>query len=993
MTDIAPEQSDRFASGFGDDTEKTVRQITLLLLLLALFSVGFWLFAPERAVHLSHYPVLHTLVEIPAIVIAAMVFGIGWNAYDENRPLALPILACGFLTVGLLDLMHVLSYQGMPDFVTPNNPEKAINFWLAARYAAAIALAAAALLPWYPADLPWFRHILLTGCLTFASFIIWFGVFQEEHWPRTFLPGHGLTPFKVKAEYALACIYLTITLVLLYRLRRPQPIVLAYLMGAAAITALSELFFSFYQSVNDLYNFVGHAYKAIAYFLVYRGIFVEGVHEPYLRLQASREALRKSEARFQDLLEFAPDGLLLADSACRLVIANVKAETIFGYLRTELIGQSVEVLIPAMCEERQLGHWGAPHDGQRSPSVVKEVWGKRKDGSDFPAEVTLGQLHTEHGLMTIVAVRDITRRKQREEERNRLVAILEETSDFIGIADADHRLIYINQAGRAMVGIGATEDIASVRIEQLHPREIFKALSTGGLVEAERAGIWRGETEMVNRSGQTIPLSQVIIAHKGADDRVAYWSTVARDIAEQKQYEAMLKFQATHDHLTTLPNRFLFRERLERAMLRAQRAGGLVAVFLVDLDDFKDVNDTLGHDIGDELVKLIGARLKGALRKEDTVARLGGDEFAVLLPHVDDALSAGRMAQAMLDVIAQPCLIENHYIFIGASIGITLYPNDGNDVHGLLRNADMAMYKAKDEGRRSFRFYAAEMDARLRERLEIVNDLRKALDRNEFTLHYQPRVNLATGRICGVEALIRWQHPEKGSIMPGKFIPIAEETGLIIPIGEWVFRTACAQAKAWCDKGLPFNRMAVNLSARQFAQPDLVEVVAAIVEQTGLPPQMLELEITESMLMRDQSMATTVLDRLKQVGVFLAVDDFGTGYSSLNYLKQFPLDYLKIDRSFVRDLIEDPDDARIVEAIIALAHSLDLGVIGEGVETTEQIEFLRTRHCDEMQGYYFSKPASADEIEALLVTGKSLELPLPALSPGAVVKLPRKRSK
>ncbi|HYE36752.1 putative bifunctional diguanylate cyclase/phosphodiesterase [Methylocaldum sp.] len=776
MTGIDLERLNQSALASGPDTERTVKRMALLLFPLGLFAFGLWLFTPGTAIRFSHYPAIHTVAEISAVVIAMMVFGIGWSAYDSNRPLSQPILACGFLTIGLLDLMHTLSFPGMPDFVTPNSPEKAINFWLVARYVAAAVLLATALLPWRPMNRAGLRRLMLAGSLAFTSLIAWFGLFREDLWPRTFLPGQGLTPFEVKAEYTLAFIYLIIALILLCRLRRPQPIVLVYLMGASAVTALSELCLSRYRAVNDLCNLVGHVYKAVAYFLVYRGVFVDGVREPYLRLQISREALRKSEARFQDLLKFEPDGILLTDSAGNIVMANAKA--------------------------------------------------------------------------------------------------------------------------------------------------------------------------------------------------------VARDIAEQKQYEAMLKFQATHDSLTALPNRSLFRNRLERAMLRAQRAGGLVAVLLVDLDDFKNVNDTLGHNIGDELVKLIGARLKAALREGDTVARLGGDEFAVLLPHIADPLFAGRKAQALLDAIAQPCRIENHYIFISASIGITLYPNDGDDVHGLLRNADMSMYKAKEEEeeRCKFQFYTAEMDARLQERLEIVNDLRKALDQGEFTLHYQPRVSLVTGRICGVEALIRWRHPEKGSIAPGKFIPIAEETGLIVPIGNWVFRTACAQAKAWRDKGLSFNRMAVNLSARQFAQPDLVEVVAAIVDQTGLSPQTLELEITESMLMRDRSMAIEVLRRLKQLGVYLAVDDFGTGYSSLSYLKQFPLDYLKIDQSFVRDLIEDPDDARIVEAIIVLAHSLNLGVIAEGTETPEQIAFLRARRCDEMQGYYFSKPAPADEVEAMLATGKSLEL-------------------
>ncbi|MDV3240779.1 MAG: PAS domain S-box protein [Methylocaldum sp.] len=408
MTDIDFDRSGHSVFVFGTDTEKTVRQIVLLLLPLGLFSFGLWLCVQEHGVRFADYSALHTLVEIPAIVIAAMVFGIGWNAYEENRPLTLPILACGFLTVGLLDLMHVLSFPGMPNFITPSSPEKAINFWLSARYLAAVTFLAAGLLPWRPMKRLSFRCAILAGCLAFASLIVWLGLFREDFWPRTFLSGQGLTPFKMKAEYALTLIYFTVTLVLLYRLRRPQPRVLAYLMGASAVTALSELCFSRYRAVDDLCNFVGHVYKAIAYFLVYRGIFVEGVHEPYLRLQASREALRKSEARFQDLLEFEPDGVLLADSACRIAMANAKAEAIFACPRAELIGRSIETLIPEICRAKHSARWHTHRKEKQTLSVGREVWGRRNDGSDFPAEVTLGPLHTEQGLMTIVAVRDIT---------------------------------------------------------------------------------------------------------------------------------------------------------------------------------------------------------------------------------------------------------------------------------------------------------------------------------------------------------------------------------------------------------------------------------------------------------------------------------------------------------------------------------------------------------------------------------------------------------
>ena len=435
----------------------------------------------------------------------------------------------------------------------------------------------------------------------------------------------------------------------------------------------------------------------------------------------------------------------------------------------------------------------------------------------------------------------------------------------------------------------------------------------------------------------------------------------------KRQYE-QIRHQATYDGLTGLPNRILFHEMLAHAMARTRRTEKLLAVMFIDLDGFKNINDTLGHKYGDILLKEIALRLTAALRKDDLVARQGGDEFIILVQDLAVVQSIVHIAEKILAAVSETVIADGHAMHVTASIGITVFPFDDVEIDHLLRDADIAMYHAKEAGKNNFRFYAAEMNALIRERLEIENGLHHALERNELVLHYQPQVDIGSGKIFAVEALLRWAHPEKGLIPPGKFIPVAEESNLIVAIGEWVLRTACKQNKAWQDAGLPHVRMAVNLSARQFRQHGLVAVVAEAMEDAGLAlhSDNLELEVTESMIMKNIGETITTLNKLHEMGVSLSVDDFGTGHSSLTYLKRFPIHTLKIDKSFVDDITSDPDSAAIAATIIALGHSLKLNVIAEGVETAEQLAFLREMKCDEMQGYYFSRPIPAEELERLL---------------------------
>jgi diguanylate cyclase (GGDEF)-like protein/PAS domain S-box-containing protein len=455
------------------------------------------------------------------------------------------------------------------------------------------------------------------------------------------------------------------------------------------------------------------------------------------------------------------------------------------------------------------------------------------------------------------------------------------------------------------------------------------------------------------------------------------------DITARKLSEQRIHHVAQHDVLTGLPNRSLLQDRLSQAVAYSVRCDHPVWVMLIDLDRFKFVNDSMGHKAGDVLLMTVAARLRAALRDTDTVARLSGDEFVVILTQHEDQPLAVDIVQRLMDSVAQPVMLGSKEFSVTCSIGVAVYPTDGAPADSLIEHADIAMYRAKKLGRNNFQFYTPAMNEEAMERVRIESALRSALDRDEFVLHYQPQVDLASGEIVGMEALIRWQHPEMGMVAPSRFIGVAEDTGLIVPIGAWVMRAACLQNQAWQQAGLGKLRVAVNLSARQFGAANLVEQIRAVLAETRLAPACLEIELTESLFMSDVTLAVELLHSMKALGVKLSIDDFGTGYSSLSYLSRFPIDVLKIDRSFVAAITRDSNDAAIVDSIIALAHNLKLAVIAEGVETEEQLDYLRRHGCDEMQGYYFSRPLAAAEFEQLLVQQRRLPL-LAALAEGAV---------
>jgi diguanylate cyclase (GGDEF)-like protein len=451
-----------------------------------------------------------------------------------------------------------------------------------------------------------------------------------------------------------------------------------------------------------------------------------------------------------------------------------------------------------------------------------------------------------------------------------------------------------------------------------------------------------------------------------ADELTQSNGKLQQEMQERVRSEERNQYLAYHDGLTGLPNRSLFSKLLDHGISQARRSGAGLAVFFLDLDRFKNINDTLGHEAGDLLLQEVAARLRHCVRASDTVARLGGDEFVVLLEGQHHKGVVGPVAHKMLAALGKPFSLSGHEIRVTASIGISMFPSAGEDEQSLMKHADVAMYHAKAEGKNNYQFYSDELNANSFERLSLESSMRRALERNEFKLHYQPKVNLLNGRITGVEALIRWHHPELGTVAPANFIPIAEESGLIIPIGKWVLKTACLQARAWQESGLPPICVAVNLSARQFTGDSLLHDITEIIRDAGIEPTLLELEITESMLMQNLDRAIGIMTALKAMGVRLAIDDFGTGYSSLSNLKRFPIDTIKVDRSFVRDLPRNTDDIAVTDAIIALGRAMKLNVIAEGVESSAQVELLRDHACDEFQGFYFSKAVPADQFAELL---------------------------
>jgi len=649
---------------------------------------------------------------------------------------------------------------------------------------------------------------------------------------------------------------------------------------------------------------------------------------------------------------------------------NKGAEQLFGYTSAEALGKHILFLYadPDAEDDSEGFHDAFLEHGGRELEVRR----RRKSGEVFWASLQLSLMRDAEGAPSglIGYLSDITERIEAEKTMRLQSRIFEHSEESILITDPDRRILSVNPAFYAMTGYTPEEVIGQTPVilrSDKHPPHFYDEI----WAHVEQDGSWNGEIWTRKKDGDDFPSWASISLVRNRDGGLINYFSIFTDISERKRAEEQINFLAYYDSLTGLPNRSLLYKLVDQALVEAQRHRLHGALLFIDLNRFKPINDTLGHGVGDRLLQMVGERLRGAVRKEDVVARIGGDEFVVALFDIARREHAAVVAQKLLSALAPPFHAEGHELNIGAAIGISLYPRDGFDTEPLLRMADIAMYRAKQTGQDGYAFYSHEMNQRALERLKIEAGLRNALENDELLLYYQPKVSIDSGRIVGAEALVRWKHPLRGMVPPGEFIPIAEESGLVMRISAWVLQAALRQARAWRDSGASPIKIAVNLSARDFSV-DLSQRIAELLRDHDLTSEWLELEITEGMLTHSSDDVIAMMDALSAQGVKLSLDDFGTGYSSLAYLKRFPIDTLKIDQSFVRGIPDDGNDCAISGAIVSMAQRLGHHVIAEGVETRAQLDFLRTLGCQEIQGYLFSPPVPADQLIGMVRAGKTL---------------------
>jgi diguanylate cyclase (GGDEF)-like protein/PAS domain S-box-containing protein len=694
--------------------------------------------------------------------------------------------------------------------------------------------------------------------------------------------------------------------------------------------------------------------------------------------QAARReaALHAAEQRLRTLIDHMPDLVVCKDGEGRWVEANQAAQRMFGLSPGEYRGQTDAELArhhPAqafLLELFQVSDAAVRATGQpcRMDEILHGANGEERAFDMIKAPIA----PPEGGAMGLMVIgRDITERKEAERHLALARQVFEHSNEAIMITDRQNRIVEINPAFTHHTGYTLAEvqgKTPAVLRSEAHDEHFYAHMWASLLGK----GSWTGEIIDRRKDGSTYPKWLSISVVRDAHGDINHYIALFSDISERKAAEMRIRHLAEHDFLTGLPNRVLLTDRVNQAISLARRHKKQLALMFLDLDHFKGINDTLGHNVGDELLQQVTRRLLREVRTSDTVSRLGGDEFVLLLLEVDGEAAAAQVARNILATLVEPILVGAHELNVSGSIGIALYPEHGQDMDTLLKRADTAMYQAKAAGRNGYAVFSAEMDKVARGRHDMETALRQALVRHQFILHYQPQADVDSGAVVALEALLRWERPGVGLVPPSHFIPVAEESGLIVPITEWIMDEVCRQIRAWRDKGVVNVPVAINLSPVQFRREGLYEMAMEKVQHHGLVPGDIEFEITENVLMLNTDTVMRTLDRLRAAGFHLIIDDFGTGYSSLSYLKRFPVVKLKIDRSFVRDVSDDPDDAAIAGAIIGMARSLKLGVVAEGVEKHAQLDFLRQERCKSMQGYLLSRPLPPDDIERALVGGLSL---------------------
>ena len=919
---------------------KALRAMGALFVLLLVVNV---LPGLGRIQGVGHYLPLHMALETLSIVVSGLTFGVVWSLRREQLPRNALLLACGFLGVSLLDFTHMLSFEGMPAFITPSDPEKAINFWLAARLLAGLTLFSVAWLPWSTSSHNQHYALrLLLAVLALVAALHGLLLFAPHLLPKTFVPGQGLTPFKIAFEYGLIALYLATAALLLWHMRQPRSFNAIGLFAAAIVMAQGEFFLTRYNGVTDIYNLMGHLYKVLAYAYLYRAAFVETVQNPYALLHSSQLQLKAT-------LEALPDSLLEMDDQGRYVHVHTGNAGSLAAPASQMLGKTVhEVLPPAGAQTAMEALNDARQHGfSRGRVICLQV----PDGQRwFELSVARKTMQPGQSQRFMVISRDITQRLENEAAMRKLSQAVSQSPLPIVITDLQGCIEFVNEAFLLKSEYTAKEVIGQ-NPRLLQSGKTPPATYVSMWAQLQKGEPWQGELINRSKSGREFTESVLIYPVRNAQGEVTNYLAHKEDVTERKQTAARIQQLSHYDQLTGLPNRTFLGQHFQYAISQDTA----MAVLWLDLDRFKDINDSLGHSAGDLLLLEISQRLRSALREHDALSRHSGDDFVALLPHSDQS-DAAKVCTNLLEVLAQPMQVAGQEILVTASIGIAIAPNDGEQLETLLKNAETAMYRVKEEGRNGYRFFTTEMQAHSARALALGNALKQAVQRGEMHLVYQPQVSLSDASIVGAEALLRWTHPQWGVVSPAEFIPLAEANGFIVPIGEWVLRTALQQLRAWLDAGLPMMTIAVNLSAVQFGLPGLPELVGQMLAQTGVPPKGLELELTEAVAMKEPEAAAQKMQELSQQGIRLSIDDFGTGYSSLSYLKRFKINKLKIDQSFVRDIGTDTDDQAIATAIVQMAHSLGMSTIAEGVETAEQLDFLKKRGCDEVQGYYYSRP-------------------------------------
>ena len=1014
-------------AGLGADRALPVAGVLVMGLLLGLSST-------------YSYLLFHTLVELFSIGVAFAILLLIWNTREAQGIGLLRIIALGFSGAAVIDLAHVLAYKGMSVFpgTDANLPTQ---LWIAARYLQALTLLGA---PWLAR-----RQVPLAGLAAACgavTLLLILAVFAG-YFPDCYLEGQGLTPFKVGSEYLIVVLIL-VAMGLLHRVRATlAPTTYRLLQAMALVTVVQELAFTAYIGVYDLVNMTGHLLKLVAYYLLYRALFVTVIRDPFMTLfrdlkaaeqslrasqvevqrhnadlerrvakrtaeleaevierRRAEQALTESAANFRAFFETVGDLIVVAAPDGRILFANPACQRILGYDETALARLGVLDLHPADCREEAAEIFAAMFRGERETCPLPLA---SKEGVKIPVETRVWPGRWD-GADCIYGVSKDLRAEQ--EAQQRFERLFHNNPALMALTSLPERcFIDVNQAFLDALGYPRGEVIGKTAAEL----GLFADPGQQQTVtDSLRIGDRFRDVELRVRCKDGLVLDGLLSGEVIRSQGRAYFLTVMIDITRRKQAEhrlreserryqelnaqlelkveartqdlrtandalrenitalehalARIEYLAYHDEMTGLPNRVLGQYQLQQALATARRHQQGLAVVYLDLDRFKYVNDTHGHAAGDQLLRELARRMAGLLRAEDSLCRLAADEFMLVLPGLTpgEAMAAvAPVCERLLASLAAPCEIAGRQIHASFSIGVAVYPEDGAEGEALMRYADTALFEAKRAGRQTYRFFEARMNDELTRFLETRDALRLALERQEFVLHYQPQLDLRTGRVVGVEALLRWQRPDAGLVLPGAFIGVAEESGLIVSIGRWVLMEACRQAAAWRAAGWPDLVMAVNLSSVQFRQGQVMADVSQALADSGLDPQGLELELTESLLLQGEEAVLAALAQWKARGIHLAIDDFGTGYSSLAYLKRFPVDKIKIDRSFVVNLQDDPGDRAIVGAMIQIARSLNLKTIAEGVEEAALAGRLKKMGCDEVQGYLYARPLAAEDLE------------------------------